>query len=243
LTAPGKTMNKPDLQLPEHIHPLADNELFTFACHSAVPCFTECCRDLELALSPYDVLRLGRELDITSQEFLDRYAIIEREEDDVFPRVYLGMVDDGQANCPFVTSKGCQVYGGRPAPCRTYPLGRGAWQDKTGCPQAFYVVQRETHCRGFAEPIEQGVDQWIAAQELADYYQANDMLMPLQHHQKLKQGCKPTAEQQDLYLATLYNLENFRNTDRNFQELTDLALLHCAVDWLIQQFFDERGTL
>lgn len=236
-------MSKPEPQLPEHIHPLADRETFTFACHPGVPCFTECCRDLELALSPYDVLRLGRELGISSREFLDHYAIIEREDDDVFPRVYLGMLDDGRANCPFVTASGCRVYGGRPAPCRTYPLGRGAWQDKSGLPNAFYVVQRESHCRGFAEPVEQGVDQWIAGQELADYYLANDMLMPLLHHRKLKQGYKPSAGQQDLYLATLYQLENFRNNNRDFHDLSDLQLVRCAVDWLIQQFFEERGTL
>jgi Fe-S-cluster containining protein len=236
-------MSEPELRLPGHLHPLADKESFTFACHPGVPCFTECCRDLELALSPYDVLRLRLELGISSQEFLDRYAIIEREEDDDFPRVYLGMVDDGQANCPFVTGKGCSVYGGRPAPCRTYPLGRGAWQDSSGITQAFYVLQREAHCRGFAEPVEQGVDQWIVGQGLADYYQANDMLMPLLHHEKLKQGLKPTSEQQDLYLATLYNLENFRNNNRNLHELTDLELLRCAVDWLIQQFFGERGSI
>lgn len=236
-------MDKPELQLPEHIHPLADKEVFTFACHPGVPCFTECCRDLELALSPYDVLRLRRELDISSREFLDRYAIIEREENDVFPRVYLGMVDDGRANCPFITPQGCRVYCGRPAPCRTYPLGRGAWQDSSGRPHAFYVVQQEEHCRGFAEPVEQGVDQWIAGQGLADYYQANDMLMPLLHHEKLKQGLKPTAGQQDLYLATLYHLENFRNNNRDRHDLTDLALLRCAVDWLIEQFFGERGTI
>lgn len=236
-------MSETELQLPEHIHPLADKERFTFACHPGVPCFTECCRDLELALSPYDVLRMGRELGISSPEFLDRYAIIEREADDVFPRVYLGMMDDGRANCPFVTADGCRVYGGRPAPCRTYPLGRAAWQDKTGCPQAFYVVQREAHCQGFAEPVEQEVDQWIAGQGLADYYQANDMLIPLQHHEKIKQGCKPTAAQQDLYLATLYNLENFRNDNHNRHELTDLQLVRCAVDWLIQHFFGERGAI
>jgi Fe-S-cluster containining protein len=235
-------MSEPELPLPAHIHPLADKESFTFACHPGVPCFTECCRDLELALSPYDVLRLRLELGISSQEFLDRYSIIERD-GDVFPRVYLGMVDDGQANCPFVTGKGCRVYGGRPAPCRTYPLGRGAWQDSSGCPHAFYVLQREAHCLGFAEPVEQGVDQWVAGQGLADYYQANDMLIPLLHHEKLKQGLKPTSEQQNLYLAILYNLENFRNNDPNLHELTDLELVRCAVDWLIQHFFGERGEI
>ncbi|RJX34597.1 MAG: YkgJ family cysteine cluster protein [Desulfurivibrio sp.] len=235
-------MSKPEIQLPEHIHPLADQERFTFACHPGVSCFTECCRDLELALSPYDVLRLSRELGIASREFLDRYAIIERETEDVFPRVYLGMLDDGRTSCPFISGQGCRVYRGRPAPCRTYPLGRGAWQDKTGRPQAFYVVQREAHCRGFDQAVEQGVEQWIAGQDLAEYYQANDLLMPLLHHAKLQQGCRPSALQQDLFLATLYQLDDFRSNNPDLRGLTDLQLLRYAVDRLIEQFFDERGT-
>ena len=234
-------MNKPDLQLPKHIHPLGDHESFTFACHPGVSCFTECCRDLELALSPYDVLRLCRELGIGSQQFLLDYAIIEQEEDDLFPRVYLGMVDDGRGSCPFVTPQGCRVYAGRPAPCRTYPLGRGAWQDKSGQPQAFYVVQREAHCQGFAEPAQQEIDQWIAGQELADYYQANDLLIPLQHHEKLKQGYRPTPAQLELYLETLYNLEKFRADNAHLGQFTDLELLRLAVDRLREQFFDERS--
>lgn len=237
-----KVMSEPETQLPEHIHPLADGESFAFACHPGVPCFTECCRELELALSPYDVLRLCRELGMPSSEFLDNYAIIECGQTDPFPRVYLGMVDDGRASCPFVTDKGCRVYGGRPAPCRTYPLGRGAWRDGSGCCHAFYVLQREMHCRGFAEQAEQTVEQWIAGQGIDEYYQANDMLIPLLHHATLKQGYRPTGEQQDLYLTTLYNLENFSNNNPDLNELTDLQLLHNAVNRLIRQLFGERST-
>ena len=35
---------------------------FSFACHPDVPCFTKCCSDLDLALTPYDVLRLKNRL-------------------------------------------------------------------------------------------------------------------------------------------------------------------------------------
>ena len=42
----------------QQILPTATDRPFTFACHPGVPCFTECCRELDLALTPYDVLRL-----------------------------------------------------------------------------------------------------------------------------------------------------------------------------------------
>ena len=236
-------MSKPEPQLPEHFHPLADGESFTFACHAGVPCFTECCRELELSLSPYDVLRLSRQLGISSREFLDRFAVIECQPGEAFPRVYLGMVDDGRASCPFVTGTGCRVYADRPGACRTYPLGRGAWQDRTGVRHACYVLLREPHCRGFAEANEQTIDRWIAGQGLAEFDAANDLLVPLLQHEQVRQGFRPSAGQGELYLATLYDLENFRenNTD-GVREMTDGELLAAAVNRLIRLLFAERST-
>lgn len=222
------------MQLPEHVRRLKDEERFSFACHPGVPCFTECCRELELALTPYDVIRLRKALGLSSQEFLNTYAVIEQEDSDIFPRVYLGMVDDGRASCPFVSKKGCQVYEGRPAPCRTYPLGRGAWQDSSGAPHSFYVVLQEEHCRGFSESVEQTIDLWNKDQGLDLYYKANDLLVPLLLHEKIKKGFQPSAGQKDLFLTTLYNLENFTE---NSAKLDDLQLIQMAVDHLVKEFF------
>jgi hypothetical protein len=236
-------MSEKELLLPKHILPVADGQPFTFACHPGIACFTECCRELELALSPYDVLRLARELGLSSREFLDRYAVIEWQPGDVFPLVYLGMVDDGRASCPFVTDTGCRVYAGRPSACRTYPLGRGAWQDGTGGRHCCYVLLREPHCLGFTEPDEQTIEQWIAGQGLAEYDAANDLLVPLLQHEKIRQGFRPAADQRALYLATLYDLENFReNNADGVGAMTDGELLAAAVNRLIQSLFAERGT-
>ncbi len=51
---------------------LEDNS-FSFACHPGLSCFTECCRDLRLALTPYDILRLKNRLGLASNDFLDQY--------------------------------------------------------------------------------------------------------------------------------------------------------------------------
>ena len=99
---------------------------FTFACHPGVPCFTDCCRMLELALTPYDVLRLRKATGLTSRELLENYIITEQDPGEPFPRFYLTMVDDGRASCVFVSPQGCTVYPHRPSACRAYPLGRAA---------------------------------------------------------------------------------------------------------------------
>ncbi len=42
------------------IRPVVQDETFRFACHSQLPCFTRCCADLKLVLTPYDILRLKK---------------------------------------------------------------------------------------------------------------------------------------------------------------------------------------
>lgn len=182
---------------------------FTFRCGPDLPCFTDCCRQLDLALTPYDLLRLRRTLGISGAEFLDRYAVIEKNAEDAFPQVYLGMVDDGLASCPFVSVRGCTVYADRPGACRSYPLGRGARLDQDGKPEEFYVVLNESHCRGFAEASPQTVVTWLADQELADYNEFNDLTMRILHHPRVRAGYRPSGAQQDRHLEVLYGLTGF----------------------------------
>ena len=53
---------------------LDNNDTFSFHCHSGVSCFNQCCRNLNLFLYPYDVLRLKHRLDISSDQFLDTFC-------------------------------------------------------------------------------------------------------------------------------------------------------------------------
>ena len=79
-------------QLPRNIARIEPGEPFSYLCHRNVDCFTHCCRQLELALTPYDVLRLRQATSLDSAQLLDRYIIVEQDETDIFPRFYLTMV-------------------------------------------------------------------------------------------------------------------------------------------------------
>lgn len=57
----------------EKLEVLSDGT-FQFACHPGVPCFTECCRDLRLLLTPYDILRLKTHLHLEAGAFLAEYT-------------------------------------------------------------------------------------------------------------------------------------------------------------------------
>lgn len=240
--------------LPNNFSRIELDQKFCFDCHPGVPCFTECCRELDLALTPYDVLRLKRQLKLQSGIFLEKYVIIEWDEQQLFPICYLTMVDDGRASCVFVDKSGCKVYDNRPGSCRAYPVGRGAIRKADGTVDESFVLVTEDHCKGFAEGKEQDVNIYFADQELETYNHFNDKLLELYQHDKIRAGFKPTRAQLDQYILALYNLDTFSQQMANDSismkrpltpmELQGLAgddekLLLLAISWLKQEFFGE----
>ncbi|WP_456387216.1 YkgJ family cysteine cluster protein [Desulfolithobacter sp.] len=234
--------------------PVTQAERFRFACHPGVPCFTECCRQLDLALSPYDVLRLKNNRKLHSGNFLEQFVLIEWEEGMVFPQCYLTMVDDGRASCVFVTRCGCSVYPDRPGACRAYPVGRGVSRGPDGTIQEQFVLVRENHCQGFAEAGEQTPLEYFKDQGLTLYNRYNDEVAGLLQHEQVRLGFRPTRAQLDLFILALYNLDMFRQelSDGRITmkrplspgELKGLAgddeqLLLLGIRWLKQEFFGE----
>lgn len=239
--------------LPEHFYHIDQEKLFCFSCHPGVACFTECCRQLDLALTPYDVLRLKNSLKMHSGRFLEQYVIIEWDERVVFPQCYLTMVDDGRASCVFVSPEGCTVYPDRPGACRAYPVGRGARQEKYGCVEECFVLVKEPHCLGFAENATQTPGEYFIGQGLAEYNRLNDALTAILHHEQIRKGYRPNRSQLDQYLLALYNLDVFRqemadgriamNRPLRPDELQGMAgddekLLLLGMAWLKQELFD-----
>lgn len=227
---------------------IALDEQFAFSCHHGVSCFTECCRMLELALSPYDILRLRQALGLLSSEVLDRYVIEEFENDDIFPRYYLTMVDDGKASCVFVNPDGCQVYRDRPGACRAYPLGRAAIRNNNGQPEEKFILIQEEHCLGFAEEHNQSPREYSQDQGLIEYNTFTDALAKLTMHPKITEGFRPTKEQRDLFHTALYDIDSFRDKlfagDFSLEgmvcpdpDVDDEQLLLFAIDWLTHSFF------
>jgi hypothetical protein len=237
---------------PEYVRPLAADDRFRFRCHPGVGCFNECCRELELALTPYDVLRLKGALGLTSGQFLDQYALVEQPEGEVWPQVYLGMVDDGRSSCPFVSPAGCRVYGDRPGACRMYPLGRGACRTPVG-QQDLYVLLTEPHCRGGAEAQAQSVAEWLGDQELMTYNALNDQVAAILHHEQGEGQPGPAAREK--FLLALYHLDEFKEMilapgftapavigepDREKIGANELSLLRYAISWLRCELFGDR---
>ena len=81
---------------------------FNFQCGPGVGCFTRCCQDVTIVLTPYDILRLKNRLGITSEDFIDQYTLPLTKSDSGLPVFILKMGEDPDKRCPFVTSgQGC----------------------------------------------------------------------------------------------------------------------------------------
>jgi Fe-S-cluster containining protein len=138
---------------------LAPQESFNFQCHSGLACFNQCCRNLNLFLYPYDVLRLSRSLQISTDAFIDTYVDIVLREGYYFPEVLLKMAENDERTCPFLTDSGCRVYPDRPDTCRTFPVEQGALFDATnGRPTVIHIFRPPDFCLGRHEAL-----QWTAA--------------------------------------------------------------------------------
>jgi uncharacterized protein len=188
-----------------------EKETFTFACHPGVPCFTECCRDLRLVLTPYDILRLKNRLGLTSGVFLDDYTEMQLGEHNGFPAVFLKMEADERRTCPFVTPQGCRVYEDRPGACRIYPVGRGASKNQSQGPtrEIFFVV-REPHCQGFQEPPDWTVGDWSKDQGLELYNYFNDLWMEIITHRGSLGAGEVIPKKMQMFAMASYNLDQFR---------------------------------
>lgn len=241
--------------LSENFQQVSTDQQLAFSCHPGISCFTECCRELDLALTPYDALRLKRHLNLSSSKFLEQYVIIEWEEGTLFPTCYLTMIDDGKASCVFVLKTGCSVYTDRPGSCRAYPLGRGASRNNDAAATESLILIQEPHCRGFETTTDQTVRRYLLEQGMELYNRFNDILLPLLQHKRIQQQkFRPSRQQLDQYILALYDLDQFRRemTDGRIalqrpltpQQLKGLAgddeeLLLLGLSWLMQEFFSE----
>ena len=233
----------------ESLPELAPDETFVFDCGPHMPCFNRCCAELTLPLTPYDVVRLRRQLGMSGEDFLRTFATMRSFPDTGFPLPLLRMLESPDAPCPFVTPAGCSVYEDRPGACRCYPLGRGARMGADGVAERFFLVKEE-HCRGFDPGSARTPAQWFAIEGMEKYSAFNDRYM------RLMAMVRATERKLEPRLATtailcLYQLDKFRElieAMRIFQRVEvapedqarimedsvagDEAALGFALDWM-----------
>lgn len=234
---------------------LSRQSSFKFKCHADVPCFNDCCADVNIFLTPYDVLRLRKTLGLGSAEFLREHTLFPFDKNLKYPVLMLKMRDDDKKACPFVTAEGCSVYEDRPWACRMYPLGLATPKEEArALDETFYFLLSEGICKGHAEAHEQTVAEWIEDQGVQEYDDMGQPYKELTLHRFFQEGKELSPQQLEMFFKACYDLDAFRvflfestffekfevdDATKAALESDDLALLKFGFAWLRFALFGE----
>lgn len=199
---------------------------FRFRCHRGISCFTKCCSNIDIMLTPYDIIVMKKRLGLSSTEFLERYTYTIVDEKTSHPFVFLRMLDDKERRCPFVTEEGCSIYDSRPVNCRYYPVGQGvikSLRDDRVVAEDFYFFLKESHCLGFQEEQEWSIREWRKDQGIEVYDELN-MQWRIIQLRKNPPGHVLEAKKQSLYYMACFDMDRFRRFvfESRFHEYFDL---------------------
>jgi Fe-S-cluster containining protein len=236
---------------------LGPDDTFRFACHPGISCFNRCCGNVNIFLSPYDVLRMKRRLGMASDEFLRAYTLLPVHKGMKTPVVLLRMNNDQSKSCPFVREAGCSIYADRPWPCRMFPLGLAAQKDTPDGwrGERFYFLLQEEVCQGYHQAREWTVRQWLEDQGVEQYDEWGEPYKELTLHEYFEQGGSLSPEKMQMLFTACYDLDTFRTfvlestllerfeVDEDFVEqmrYDDEELLRFAFLWLRFSLFGER---
>lgn len=191
---------------------LSMNSGFKFRCHKGIKCFTKCCSKINILLTPYDIVRMKKRLGMSSEEFLEKYTVMEIDEKSTLPLVRLKMLNDDEKKCPFVTPEGCTIYTDRPANCRYYPIGQGTLRkgtDKGPVNEEFYFFIKEPHCFGYQENTKWTIQTWRSDQGVDIYDEMNREWKEIQLRRNPLMEALDSNKQAQIYTAC-YDMERFR---------------------------------
>ncbi|OGP60894.1 MAG: hypothetical protein A2V65_05605 [Deltaproteobacteria bacterium RBG_13_49_15] len=193
---------------------LEADDRFSFRCHSGLSCFNQCCRNLNLFLYPYDVLRLKESLQIPSGQFLDHYVDVVLREGNFFPEVLLKMDQDEHRSCIFLSEQGCSIYESRPHTCRLYPMEQGFFFDsKTNQARLIHLFRPPAFCLGQYEnqrltPLDWMVDQNATVySEMTSYWAGIKRLFQIDPWGS--EG--PAGPKAKMAFMAVYNIDRFRD--------------------------------
>ena len=193
---------------------LKAGDTFAFHCHPQVACFNQCCRNLNLFLYPYDVIRLKNRLNLSSDQFLDKYVDIVLRNSNFFPEVLLSMSADQERTCPFLSNAGCTVYPDRPDTCRTFPVEQGVYYDAAGkTTKLIHFFRPPDFCLGQHEQKVWTIQAWAQDQEAVVY---NKMTLLWSEIKRMFQdnpwGLEgPEGPKAKMAFMATYNVDQFRD--------------------------------
>ncbi|MEW6161832.1 MAG: YkgJ family cysteine cluster protein [Nitrospirota bacterium] len=182
---------------------LSLDDKFRFSCHKGLSCFNTCCCDVNIFLTPYDVLRMRRATGLSSGEFLNRYTI-PLSGDEGLPLVVLKMIENENKSCPFVTIDGCSIYQDRPWSCRMYPIFPSSSKEEE------FWIEEKPLCLGFEEEKQWTIGEWKKNQGIDIYDKMNESYKEVTFHDYFQSGNKLDPGRTKMLYMACYNLNEFK---------------------------------
>jgi Fe-S-cluster containining protein len=252
----GKNTRTLDNGLLDNYPRLQIDETFKFECKPGVECFNKCCNDVNIFLTPYDIIRMRKALGISSGEFLDKYTILPIASNLRHPIVMLKM-DEKTLNCPFVTEQGCSIYKDRPWSCRMFPLGVASPNEaeKQNSGKEFYFLIKEDVCKGFESDKTWTVDEWFTDQGVKDYQLLGELFKEISLHKFFITSKAIEPVKLEMFYMACYDIDKFRKflfdstffrrfevDDDYIEKLStdDVELLKFGFLWLRFSIFGEK---
>jgi Fe-S-cluster containining protein len=253
-------MSKPDIPFPQSpVLPqmIEADHVIQFSCHKGIGCWNACCANIDISLTPYDIIRLKRRLGISSTEFLRDYTVPYEMDKDSIAGVKFRPVENGTA-CRFMKPEGCGVYEDRPTACRYYPVALLSMrrQDEFTDVQSYALV-KEDHCKGHEEARRLTIADYRKEQGVEEY---DELARGWRQLILKKKSCgpaigAPSMKSRQLYFMACYDIDTFRDYVESevFKELfalseeewtqilsTDEELIQFAFRYLKQILFGEN---
>jgi len=202
------------------------NKKIQFQCRKGIACWNACCSNIDISLTPYDIVRLKQRLDLSSGELLQKYTVPYELEPGGIAGVKLRPVENGTA-CQFMTAEGCSVYEDRPTACRYYPVALLSMRKQDEYTDtSSYALVREGHCLGHQEPRSLTIDEYRKEQGVEEYDELARGWRQLILKKKSSGPSigKPTKRSLQLFFMVCYDTDRFREfvVSEGFTELYDI---------------------
>ena len=225
---------------------LGAEDIFRFDCRQSFDCYTRCCRDVTIFLTPYDIIRMKNALQVSSADFLNRYTVT-MVADSGLPVVALKMQPDDEKSCPFVNRNGCRIYPDRPWACRIYPLQPESTKITERAGKEYYSVIDVPFCRGLEAEREVTLAEWIEEQGIPLFLEMEALFKKIAASDRLTQTTITNKKIQEMIYMACYDLDRFRRfvLESTFLErfevepqeveiikTDDAALYRLALRWL-----------
>jgi uncharacterized protein len=197
-----------------------------FQCRKGIDCWNACCSNIDISLTPVDILRLSRRLDISTTEFLVQYTFPYELEPNGIAGVKFKPVENGSA-CQFMRPEGCDVYSDRPTACRYYPVAllsmrrSDEYTDRNA-----YALVKEPHCHGHNEPRHLSIEDYRQEQGVVEYDELGRGWRQLVLKKKSSGPTigAPSKRSLQLWFMACYDLDRFRDfvASTAFNEVYDI---------------------